>query len=80
MYRYDMYVKVVYDNFNNTRRYDDDDDDDDDDINIVWEASNLTSSPWVWVVKLNWLNSYYSFIHSCLLRHNGSKIEQYSWI
>ena len=29
MYRYDMYVKVAYDNFNNKQRYDDDDDDDD---------------------------------------------------
>jgi len=27
MYHYDMYVKVVYDNFDNKRRYDDDDDD-----------------------------------------------------
>ena len=30
MYHYDMYVKVVYDNFNNKRRYDDDDDHTDD--------------------------------------------------
>ena len=30
MYRYDMCVKVAYDNFNNKRRYGDDDDDDDD--------------------------------------------------
>jgi len=29
MYRYDMYVKVAYDNFDNKQRYDDDDDDDD---------------------------------------------------
>jgi len=26
MYHYDIYVKVVYDNFNNKRKYDDDDD------------------------------------------------------